>query len=83
MAVVDVGVVRVEMFQPRMLMPAGMWLPGRIFGTMFVLVVLVMKMEVLVLQRFMDVAVFMLFGDMKPYAGEHEQAGDEQGIGIG
>ena len=64
MPVMDVGVVRVGMSQPRVSVPMGMRFTRRIARRVLVLVVLVMVMEMFVLQRLMNMQVFVSFGDV-------------------
>ena len=70
----DVGVVRVGMRQPCMLMAVGVRFARRIAGSVFVLVVLVVIVKVLVLHRLMNVPMFVAFGNVQPDAYEHENA---------
>jgi hypothetical protein len=61
-----------------MLVPMRMRLTGRRSGRMGVLVMIVMPMPVFVSNRFVDVVVFVPFGEMQPQAERHEAAGDDQ-----
>ena len=70
----DVGVVRVGMRQPCVLMAVGVRFARRIAGSVFVLVVLVVIVKVLVLHRLMNVPMFVAFGNVQPDAYEHENA---------
>ena len=72
--VMDVGIVRVGMRQPCVLMAVGVRFAWRIAGRVFVLVVLVVIVEVLVFHWFVNVPVFVAFGHMEPNADEHEDA---------
>jgi hypothetical protein len=64
MAMMDIGVVRVGMFQSRMLVPMGMWFARRIRRRVLVLVVFIVVVEMFVFQRFMDMQVFVSLGDV-------------------
>ena len=72
--VMDVGVVRVGMRQPRVLMAVGVRFAWRIAGRVFVLVVLVVIVKVLVLHRLVNVPMFVAFGNVQPDAYEHENS---------
>ena len=75
MPVMDVGVMRVGMSQPRVSVPMGMrFARGGRRGRVLVLVVLVVVVEMFVFQRLMDVLVFVSLGDVQPDAEEHENA---------
>jgi hypothetical protein len=74
MPVMDVGVMRVGMSQPRVSVPMGMRFARRIAWRVLVLVVLVVVVEMFVFQRLMDVLVFVSLGDVQPDAEEHENA---------
>ena len=64
MPVMKVRVMRVAMFQPRVAMPVSMRFARRIGGRVLVLVVLVVVVEMFVLQRLMNMQVFVSFGDV-------------------
>jgi hypothetical protein len=64
MTMMNVRVMRVGMFEPRVAMPVSMRFTRRIGGRVLVLVVLVMVMEMFVLQRLMNMHVFVSFGDV-------------------
>lgn len=66
----------VRMDQACVPMPMRVRFARRIFGRMAVLVVLVVTVEVFMLQRFMDVLVFVPLGNVQPDTGEHERSGD-------
>ena len=72
----DVGIVRVCMRQPRVLMAVGVRFARRIAGRVFVLVVLVVIVKVVVLDRLVNVPMFVAFGNVQPNADEHENARD-------
>jgi hypothetical protein len=74
MPVMDVGVMRVGMFQPRVSVAMGVRFARRIAWRVLVLVVLVVVVEMFVFQRLMDVLVFVSLGDVQPDADEHENA---------
>jgi len=79
MPVMDVGVMRMRMYQTRVLMTMGMRFARRIVGRMLVLVVLVVVMEMFVFHRVVDVLVFVSLGHMQPNADEHENARSTEG----
>jgi len=64
--VIDVGVVRMGVDQPLVLVAMSMRFTGRIVGRMFVLVMLVMNVKVVVFQRLVNMRVFMPFGSVEP-----------------
>jgi hypothetical protein len=64
MPVMDVGIMRMRMYQTRVSVAMGMRFARRIVGRMLVLVVLVVVMEMFVFQRLMDVLVFVSLGDV-------------------
>ena len=68
MPVMDVGVMRVDMCQPRVSVPMGMRFGLRIAWRVLVLVVLVVVVEMFVFQRLMDVLVFVSLRDVQPDA---------------
>ena len=72
--VMDVGVMRVCVCQPRVLMAVGVRFARRIAGSVLVLVVLVVVVKVLVLDRLVNVPMFVAFGNVQPNAHEHENA---------
>ena len=72
--VMDVGIMRVGMCQPCVLMAVGVRFAWRIAGSVFVLVVLVVIVKVLVLHRLVNVPMFVAFGNVQPDACEHENA---------
>ena len=74
MPVMDVGVMRVDMCQPRVSVPMGMRFGLTIAWRVLVLVVLVVVVEMFVFQRLMDVLVFVSLRDVQPDAEEHENA---------
>jgi hypothetical protein len=74
MPVMDVGVMRVGMFQPRVSVAMGVRFARRIAWRVLVLVVLVVVVAMFVFQRLMDVLVFVSLGDVQPDADEHENA---------
>jgi hypothetical protein len=74
MPVMDVGIMRVGMCQPRVSVPMGMRFARRIAWRVLVLVVLVVVVEMFVFQRLMNVLVFVSLGDVQPDADEHENA---------
>lgn len=74
-----VGIVRVGVRHPSVLMAVSMRLPRRICGGVFVLMVLVVMVEMFVFLRFMNMFMFVPFGDVQPDADEHEQAGSAEG----
>jgi hypothetical protein len=64
MPVMDVRVMRVGMLQPQVSMPVSMRFTRGIGGRVLVLVVFVMVVEMFVLQRLMNMHVFMVLCDM-------------------
>ena len=64
MPVMNVRVMRVAMFNRRVPMPVSMRFAKRIGGRVLVLVVLVMVVEMFVLQRLMNMHVFMVLSDV-------------------
>jgi hypothetical protein len=78
MPVMDIGIMRVSMFQPRVLVAMSMRFARRILGRMYVLVVLVVMVEMFVFHRLMDVLVFVSLGDVEPHANEHENTRDAE-----
>ena len=68
MPVMNVWVMRMRMYQTRVLVAMGMRFARRIVWRMRVLVVLVVVVEMFVFHRLMDVLVFVSFGDVQPDA---------------
>lgn len=77
MPVVDIGVVRMGMFQGLVPVPVGVRLAGRIVRTMFVLMVNVVMMPVPMFQWLVNVVVRMGLGQMDPETDGHERGGAE------
>lgn len=77
-AVVQVGIVRVAVDEPRVPVPVRVRLARRIVGAVRVPVVLVMHVRVLVLHRLVHMLVLVPLGEMEPDAEAHEPAGGEQ-----
>ena len=66
MAVMQIGVVRVPVWQRRVPVPVGMRLARRIVRAVRVTVMLVVAMPVLVLQRLVVMLVLVPLGEMEP-----------------
>lgn len=66
MAVMNVGVVSMGMLKPSMSVPVRMRFARRIIRRVVVLVVIVVIVEMFVLQRLVDVLMFMAFGNVQP-----------------
>ena len=66
MLVVDVGVVRMGVEQPLVLVAMSMRFAGRVVRSMFVRVMRVMNVKVFVFQRLMNMRVFVLFSGVEP-----------------
>ena len=64
MPVVDIGIVRMGVFQPFVSMRMGMRFAARIVGWVFMSVMFVVSMPVFVLHWFMHVRVLMSFRDV-------------------
>ena len=64
--VIDVGVVRMGVDQPLVLVAMSMRFAGRVVGRMFVIVMLVMNVKMRVFQRLVNMRVFMPFGNVEP-----------------
>ena len=77
--VVGVGIVRVGMRHPSVLMAVSMRLARRICGGVFVLMVLVVIVEMFVFLGFMNMFVFVPLGDVQPNAYQHENACGAEG----
>ena len=69
--VVDVGVVRVTVFNSQMGVMMAVFIAAIPFFVVCVLVVLVMFMFVFMLQRFMQMFMCMVLGQMKPNTKAH------------
>ena len=76
--VVDVGVVSVRVPQGFVPVRVAVRLPRWIGRVVFVSVVHIVDVEVLVLQRFVNVLVFVPFGQMETDAQSHERSGREE-----
>ena len=68
MPVMNVWVMRMRMYQTRVLVATGMRFARRIAWRVLVLVVLVVVVEMCLFQRLMDVLVFVSLGDVQPDA---------------
>ena len=66
MLVVHVGRMRMRVFEPAMLMGVGMRLSGVVFGTVLMLVMLVMHVRMRVRHGLVGMFVFMTFRQVKP-----------------
>jgi hypothetical protein len=78
MPMVFVRRVMVGMLERHVTMLMGMPLAGRIQRSVVVPMVVVMGVGMLVLHRLMNVAVFVMLGDMEPDAHGHQPRGDEK-----
>src|ERR1700730_18519018 len=78
-AVVQVGIMRVLVHDPRVLMRVAMRLSGRIISCMPVPMVGVVHVPVLVLQRLMQVLVLMRLREMQVDQDPHQSRGTEKG----
>src|ERR1700710_1343257 len=77
-AMVQVGVVRMLVAHRRVMMPMGMRHRDRIVRAVVVAMMVVVDMTVLVVQRVVEMAVFMGFGHMKIQAEPHQDACDRK-----
>src|SRR5688572_6713067 len=65
---VEVGIVRMFVAQRHVHMPVRVWLTGRRPSVVLVSVMFVVPMEMVVLQRFVDVLMAVTFADVQPHA---------------
>lgn len=79
MPVMNVWVMRMRMYQTRVLVTMGMRFASRIVKRMRVLMMLVVVVEMFVFHRVVDVLVFVSFGDVQPNADQHENARGAEG----
>ncbi len=63
-----IGVMRMFVAHRFMIMPMGVWLPGRVAGFMRVPMMGVVNVAVFVIQRFMRMFVIVRFSQMQIYA---------------
>ena len=70
--------VLVGMLQSHMRMPMGVGLTWRIFGFVDVLMILIMNVRMRVYQRFVDMLVFVMLGQMQPHSDRHECSRDDE-----
>jgi hypothetical protein len=77
-AVMQIGIVRMTVYQGRVTMPVRMRLSGRIIRTMLVPVMLVVHMSVLVLHSFVRVFVGMTLCQMQIDANGHQQTRNQK-----
>ena len=80
-AVVQVGIMRVLVHDPRVPVRVAVRLSGRIIPGMPVLVVGVVHMPVLVLERLMHVLVVMRLHEMQVDPDPHQHRGTDEGRG--
>lgn len=78
MAVMDVGIVRMRVHEPRMGMAVRVRFCGRILGSVLMLVMRIVHVTVLVHERFMHVLVLVSLGEVQCQAHRHERCRDEQ-----
>lgn len=78
-AVVDIRVMGVGVFHPRMLVAMRVGLSDGIVRRVRVLVMFVVDVQMLVLHRLVNMGVFMPFAYVQPNANQHEQAGGAEG----
>jgi hypothetical protein len=64
MPMVEVGMMRMRMYQMRVLVAMGMRFSRRIVGRMPVLMMLVVVVEMFVFQRLMNMQVFVALSDV-------------------
>lgn len=76
--VVEVWIMRMAMCEGRVHVPVGVRFAGRIAGRVCVLMIFVMDMPMLVLQRIVNVLMFVMFDKMQPDTDTHEQGGDDE-----
>jgi hypothetical protein len=74
MPVMSVWVMRMRMYQTRVLVAMGMRFARRIARRVLVRMMLVVVVEMFVFHRVVDVLVFVSFGDVQPNADQHENA---------
>jgi hypothetical protein len=72
---VQVGRVGVRVDYRFVPVPVAVRFIGGIAGTVRVLVVFIMEVQMFVRRRFMDVPVFMMFGQVQPHPGCHQSQG--------
>ena len=79
-AMVQIGIVRMPVDEPRMPMPMRMRLPRRDIRAMFMvmLVMRVMGMAMFMLHLLMDMIVLMPLRQMQPEANPHQPACDQE-----
>jgi hypothetical protein len=63
---IDIGVVRMGVDQPLVLVAMSMRFAGRIVGRMFMIVMPVMNVKMRVFQHLVNMRVFMPFGNVEP-----------------
>ena len=78
MPVMEIGIVWMPVYERPVAMPMRMWLAGRIGRSMLVLVMDVVRMPVLMFERFMHVLMLVFFGNMQPKSETHERGGDHE-----
>ena len=66
MLVVHIGRMRMRVFEQAMLMEMGMRLSGAVFGTVLMLVMLVMHMRMRVRHGLVGMGMFVAFRQVKP-----------------
>ena len=76
--VVEVGIMRMAVHQPRMNMRMGVRLAGGIHRPVVMAVMQVVDVPVLMRERRMLVPVLVALGEMEPQAQAHQRRGGEQ-----
>ena len=70
--VMGVGIMRMGVREPFMRMEMGMRFTGRIVRRVLMLVMLVVDVQMFVLLELVNMRVLVAFGEVEPYAGQHE-----------
>jgi hypothetical protein len=78
MRMVHVRHVRVSVFQSAVTVRMGVRFAGRIVGAVFVLMMRIMHVGMRVFHGFMNVLMFVVLGDVQPYADRHQQPRHQQ-----
>lgn len=78
MPMMRVGIVPMPMNEGHMLVLVRMRFAGWVIRTMCMLMMLIVHMPVLMLQRFMLMIMFVMFGQMQVHTDAHQCRSDEQ-----
>ena len=78
MSMMDVWIVMMAVYHPFMAMRMAVGLAAVQTEIVFVLMMLIVRVDMGMLERPVDVPVLVPLGDMEPYAERHQRGGDPE-----